>query len=248
MHMTQRYKQRGRKANKNSASKESNFPPLCVRHHSQSKMRKNSCLYDHCKKNLLDHEFATLTRAQKDHVRRYHRSRTHTIGLKDVVFRFRRDPSQHSEYVCVCGKLLSSYEGLDIHVLGCKRTSSTQAPCWTISNKATEIATTKEICDDDKVSINYWPVELVPQSQDRDKQERGLENNIDELDHDEEIVTDEPNSRDVIVDEDAEGSDRSNDYQQILHNNERALDIAILTLEQARNDIRKLRIIKNKKR
>lgn len=200
-------------------------------------MRANSCLFDRCKKGLLDRDHSTLTRTESDHVRRYHQHSTHVIGLKDVVFSFRRDPAQHNEYVCVCGTLFSSYESLSIHVLGYKRTSYTQAPCRVFSDRTIELAKTRDICKDDKLPINYRPADVIPPSHDRDEQDHNLEepNQLDEMDREEADNSDED------VNEEEENGVEKDDYQQVLERNERALDAAIQALEQARSDIRELR-------
>ena len=60
-----------------------------------------------------------------------------------------------------------------------------------------------------------------------------MEINVDEPNQLEEIIDNESNNVDVNVEEEADGNEAGDDYQQILENNKRALNIAIQALEQA---------------
>ena len=64
-----------------------------------------------------------------------------------------------------------------------------------------------------------------------------MEINVDEPNQLEEIIDNKSNNVDVNVEEEAGGNEAGDDYQQILENNKRALDMAIQALEQARSDI-----------
>ncbi|KAG0198067.1 hypothetical protein BGX33_012624 [Mortierella sp. NVP41] len=200
-------------------------------------MREGSCRFDYCKNNLLDREYSDLNRAGKDHVRRYHRHKTHIIVVKDVVFRFRRDPSRNNEYVCVCPKTFSTHSSLELHVLGGERKSYTQAPCRHISNDAIRIARDKDICEDDTKPINYCPSDVIIQ---RHEQE-GMEVVVREPIQLEEIVDGQAEHVDgepVHVDGEADNVDETNDDLEVLEMKERTLGEAIHVLEQTRNDVR----------
>ncbi|KAF9275736.1 hypothetical protein BGZ74_003862, partial [Mortierella antarctica] len=183
-------------------------------------MRQNCCHYDYCKKGLLPEDQSTLAKhlstlspKQVDHIRRYHAVRPpHLVGLKDAVFRFKRDPSQQNECVCWCGKLISSYESLSIHIFGFQRESRTQRPCGDIVDKAIEISTTKDVCDDDKLPINYWPREVFAQLQHQDDQDQRMSNDVAKSNQDEEYIDDESLNQAVNVDNDVSDSNEDDDY------------------------------------
>ena len=220
-------------------------------------MRENSCHFDSCRHNYLDRVFESLNYSQKEHIRRYHRHVTCIIALKNTLFSFRRDPSQHNEYICECGTLFSTYYSLKIHVLGSKRNENyTQAPCPTMSEKALELARTRAVCDDDIKPINYRPIELGGHEYVENilEEPRRFDDIVDEeADDDDEIVAKETGNSDEIVNEEAGDSDEIVDdeagnideivnYQQVFDQNDRALFAAIQALEKARADIRRARV------
>ena len=200
-------------------------------------MRENSCRFDTCRKKYLDREYDTLDDSQREHVRRYHRHATYAVSLNEAMFLFRRDPLQHNEYVCVCGTLFSSYYSLKPHVLGSKRKKYTQVPCPEFSDKAIEVARSKDVCFDDKKPINYYPSEFI-QPDDQDKQD-GMEIILDAPNQLDEIIDEETDNGDEIVDEDVGDSDENDDCLEALERKERTLNAAIQVLEQTRNDVRK---------
>ncbi|KAF9309239.1 hypothetical protein BG003_010002 [Podila horticola] len=202
-------------------------------------MRQNCCRFDYCKRGLRDRHSSTLTPKQVDHVRRYHSDRPpHFVGLKDAVFRFKRDPSQHNECVCWCGKLISSYESLSIHIFGFQRESRTQRPCGDIADKATKISSTKEVCGDDKLPINYWPAEVFAQLQHQDDQDEGMSINVDMSNQDEEHMDDESLNQAANVDNDVGGINEDEDY---LNAKEHELHITIQKLSQELKKVQELR-------
>ncbi|KAG0017210.1 hypothetical protein BGZ81_010849 [Podila clonocystis] len=208
-------------------------------------MRQNCCHYDYCKKGLPARDPSTLSPKQVDHVRRYHAVRPppHFVGLKDAVFRFKRDPSQQNECVCWCGKFISSYESLSIHIFGFQRESRTQRPCGDIADKATEISTTKDVCDDDKLPINYWPAEVFAQLQHQDDQEQGMSIDVDKSSQDEEYIDDESLNQVVNVDNDVSDSSEDDDC---LKSKEQVINIAIQELMQELNEVKEKRNRKRK--
>ncbi|KAG0010086.1 hypothetical protein BGZ81_002994, partial [Podila clonocystis] len=143
-------------------------------------------------------------------------------------FRFRRDPSRNNEYVCWCGSLYTSYYTLSTHI---------SRRCTDISEKATEISTTKEVCDDKNLPINFWPAEVFAQIQDQDDQEEGMPIDVNEFNQDEENIDDEPRNLGVIVADDASGSGDDDD----LMAKEQELKIAIQELSQELNKVKELR-------
>ncbi|KAG0345342.1 hypothetical protein BG005_001333 [Podila minutissima] len=183
-------------------------------------MRQNCCHYDYCKKGLLPEDQSTLAKhlstlspKQVDHIRRYHAVRPpHVVGLKDAVFRFKRDPSQQNECVCWCGKLISSYESLSIHIFGFQSESRTQRPCGDIVDKAIEISTTKD--------------------------DQGMSNDVAKSNQDEEYINDESLNQAVNVDNDVSDSDEDDDY---LKSQEQVISIAIQELTQKLNKVKEKR-------
>lgn len=194
-------------------------------------MRKNSCLFNKCKLGLLDKDPEQLSRQEQQHVRRYHRHATHAVGLNGALFIFRRDPSRHNQYVCVCDRLLSTTESLTQHVQGSQRPSNTQDPCSLISARAAEIAQTREVVEDEEKPINYRPVDrkhAVPESDEI----------IDEEIMDEVIIDDDLSSNDIEV-LDGNNDEDENNLKSMLKAEDRALKVAINTLKKARADIKK---------
>ncbi|KAF9922558.1 hypothetical protein BGZ67_010385, partial [Mortierella alpina] len=153
------------------------------------------------------------------------------LGLKGSVFCFRRDPSQHNQYVCVCDTLLSSIDSLGVHVLGSERPSNARDPCPLIADKAFEIAKSKEILVDDMKPINYWPAEISHDLIGFDEQE-SIEYTNEEHNGDEQLEKEGGNDED----------EEKIDFQQMLAQNDRALQLAIKQLQKARADIQKLQL------
>ncbi|KAF9952557.1 hypothetical protein BGZ70_000571 [Mortierella alpina] len=141
----------------------------------------------------------------------------------------------HNQYVCVCDTLLSSIDSLGVHVLGSERPSNARDPCPLIADKAFEIAKTKEVLVDDMKPINYWPAETSHDLIGSDEQE-SME------------FTNEEGNGDEQRDEEGENDDDEKiDFQQMLAQNDRALQVAIKQLQKARADIQKLQFsVKNK--
>ncbi|KFH65231.1 hypothetical protein MVEG_08712 [Podila verticillata NRRL 6337] len=189
-------------------------------------MRKNSCLFDRCKKGLLDKDQSHLTQNEKQHIRRYHRHTIHSIGLHRAVFIFRRDPSRHNQYVCVCDSLLSSTGSLTTHVLGLRRPSNTRGPCPLIFAKAVEITLTKEVVDDEEKPINYQPVNRELDAPECNEQQRII------------IHEDLSSNENKVVN--LNNADEENKVKSILKANGRVLKKDIRALKKARADIKRL--------
>ncbi|KAF8932529.1 hypothetical protein BGZ47_011345 [Haplosporangium gracile] len=188
-------------------------------------VRENGCPFGSCLKNYLDQEYNSLTDSQKEHVRRYHRHATYRLGLKNAIFVFRRDPSKENQYVCVCGRTCTSFYSLKTHIVGTKckaydpeskrKTHDPEsepkeyirAPCSRISDKAIEVARIKDVLDDDKKPINYYPVDSKPKVDDWQDQDCM------------EDVVEEPNQFDDNVDQESSQFDDVDEEHNTMADN-----------------------------
>ncbi|KAF9310447.1 hypothetical protein BG003_008546 [Podila horticola] len=153
-----------------------------------------------------------------------------------------------------------------MHVQGSQRPSNTRGPCSLISDKATEIAQTREVVDDEEKPINYRPVDHdhdLPECDEiTDKEtlhEILTKEVVDKIIDDEQIIDDEEG--DVIMDEemgddiinednidlnsnddevvDPDNDDDENNLKSILKAEDQALKVAIKTLKKRRAHIKR---------
>ena len=150
------------------------------------------------------------------------------------MFHFRRDPSRHSQYVCVCNRLLSTTDTLTQHVLGSTRPTNPRDPCSAISTKAIQIVQKKEIFDSEKKPINYHPADLMPGTDEYNEQ-RHMANIDKDPNNDEDDEADESDDIKHLFEE--------NDHiQHLLKKNARALQKAMESNHKARSVIRKAQL------
>ncbi|KAG0376013.1 hypothetical protein BGX24_008383 [Mortierella sp. AD032] len=128
----------------------------------------------------------------------------------DVMFRFRRDPSQFNEYVCVCKTSFSSYNSLENHVLRHKRGNYSQTLCRFISDQATEVARTKVVCEEGEEPINYFPASAdVPHRDEQVEKPYQPDNSDGDVDK-------EPDGSDEGIDKEPDNNDEKSDYNRFL--------------------------------
>ncbi|KAG0011904.1 hypothetical protein BGZ82_002811 [Podila clonocystis] len=208
--------------------------------------RKRDCDFDRCKYDLLKKKPSDLTKQQRQHVTRCHKRTVHSVGVDNVVFTFRRDPSKHDQYTCVCGKVFSTCGSLRAHILG----QNKQSPCIDIPNVAAVIANTKEVVDDEAKPINYRPAEQVifeglndsrQDAGDLDNDEQDLD--LDNDEHEELDLDNDEHEHDLHNDEHEElhldNDELEDDLQSMLKASDQALADAIKSLKKARADIKK---------
>jgi hypothetical protein len=113
------------------------------------------CTLDKCEKKLLDEDYNTLSREDKQHVRHAHHRQTEIVVMHDMFFTFRRGIHR---YPCFCEQTFATAPSIKTHVLGVDCKSVKRAGCSTFSDKAKELARTSQVCKDGNIAINYWPL------------------------------------------------------------------------------------------
>jgi hypothetical protein len=111
------------------------------------------CTLNLCKRGLLDKDFNTLTKEQREHVRNVHKPWTEFIGSDGIMFAFHRTTEKGH---CFCETGFTSPRSLKAHVIGSN--SEPPSPCPVFTEKASEVTRTQESFKDAGAKIHYWPM------------------------------------------------------------------------------------------
>ncbi|KAF9090645.1 hypothetical protein BGX29_011354 [Mortierella sp. GBA35] len=200
-------------------------------------MRKVKCHFDKCHHGFLDLD-SKPTKAQEDHIRRYHQHVTHTLGLMGAIFCFSRDPSTRNKYVCACSTTFSNRYSLDHHVKGSP--SKSHGPCPVMCKKAREVVTTNARCEDKTMSINYWPEGVNTHLDVHAESDINVVESIDAESMDV-VESVDAESMDVFgsLDDESTIEDENINLRNILMENDRALSAAIKVLHKAQLDTKR---------
>jgi hypothetical protein len=110
------------------------------------------CTLNACKRGLLDQDYNSINKEQKEHVRNVHRPWTEYIGFDGISFAFHRTTERGQ---CFCETAFTSPRSLRQHVLGTN--SKPPSPCLIFIEKAREVARTRETFEDAGAKIHYKP-------------------------------------------------------------------------------------------
>lgn len=116
------------------------------------------CDFNNCAKGLLNKDYSTLDKTDREHVRKNHWREPAIVVLHGVCFRFHR---LSLVYICCCEKSFTTPTNIEKHVTGTEYASNTRSGCRIASKRAEELAMTREVCLDENEAINYWPADLT---------------------------------------------------------------------------------------